>query len=251
LTTTGLEVDLISKTRMLPLVKELKWKEVARGLVENPKLLDVRDDRGRNWLHLCCAVKVRERGFKPADSIKTADVLLDAGLDINQGAFQEKDFEATPLWYAIAHGQNLKLAEHLLKRRSVPHYCMWAAAYNDDAPAIRLLVANGAAINPTAEDATPFLFAVQWSRFTAAEQLLKLGANVDFQNSKKVTALHCLLKKGSDKKYVRMLMDYGARGDIPNEEGKTAAEIMSRKKDPDFRKLAGQFSGRAVVESRP
>jgi ankyrin repeat protein len=227
---------------MLPLVKDLKWKEVAAGLAENPRLLGFRDERGRNWLHLCCGVKIKERGLKVADSIKTADVLLNAGLDINQGAFQEKDFDATPLWYAIAHGQNLKLAEHLLKRGSVPHYCLWAAAYNDDAPAIRLLVANGAAINPTAEDATPFLFAIQWSRFTAAEQLLKLGANVDFQNSRKMTALHYLLKKGSDKKYVRMLLSYGARGDIPNREGKTVAEIMSRKKDPDFRKMAVGFS---------
>ena len=240
--TTGLEVDLISKTRMLPLVKDLKWKEVAKGLAENPKLLGFRDERGRNWLHLCCGVKFKERGLKASDSIKTADVLLKAGLDINQGAFQEKDFDATPLWYAIAHGQNLKLAEHLLERGSVPHYCMWAAAYNNDASAIRLLAANGAAINPSAEDATPFLFAIQWSRFTAAEQLLKLGADVDFQNSKKMTALHYLLKKDSDKKYVRMLMDYGARGDIPNREGKTAAQIMSRKKDPDFRKLAAEFS---------
>jgi uncharacterized protein len=232
---------LISKTRLLPLVKDLKWKDVAAAMSENPRLLEFRDERGRNWLHLCCAVKVKERGLKVADSIRTAEVLLDAGLEINQEAFSEKDFKATPLWYAVAFGQNLKLAEFLLRRGSVPHYCMWAAAYNDDAAAIRQLVANGAAINPVAEDATPFLFAIQWSRFVAAEQLLKLGADVDFSNSKKMTALHYLLKKGSDKKYVRMLMKYGARGDIPDGKGDTAGEIMSRKKDADFKRMAAQF----------
>jgi ankyrin repeat protein len=235
---------LISKTQMLLLVKNLKWKDVAEGLAENPKLLAFRDERGRNWLHLCCAVKIKERGLKAADSLKTAEVLLEAGLDINQEAFREDnpEFRATPLWYAIAHGQNLKLAEFLLKRGSVPHYCMWAAAYNDDAPAIRLLVANGATeIDSSAEDATPFLFAIQWSRWAAAEQLLKFGADVNFQNSKKMTALHYLLKKGSDKKYVRLLMQYGPQGDLKNAKGITAAEIMRRKRDPEFRKMAEQL----------
>ena len=82
---------------MLPLVKDLKWKEVAAAISENPRLLEFRDERGRNWLHLCCAVKVKERGLKAADSIRTAEVLLDAGLGINQEAFSEKDFKATPL----------------------------------------------------------------------------------------------------------------------------------------------------------
>jgi ankyrin repeat protein len=233
---------VISKTRLLPLVKDLKWKEVSRGLSENPALLSYRDERGRNWLHLACGVKVREHGLRVSDSIKMAEVLLNAGLDINQGAFQEPDFDATPLWYAIGHGQNIKLAEFLLARGSVPHYCMWAAAYNNDAPAIRLLVANGAAINASAEDATPFLFAIQWSRFVAAEELLKLGADVNVQNSKRMTALHYLLKKGSDKKYIKMLMRYGARGDLKDATGLTAAEIMSRKKDPEFRKMATQLA---------
>jgi ankyrin repeat protein len=222
-------------------VKDLKWKEIAQGLAENPALLGFRDERGRNWLHLACGVKVKERGLRVSDSIKTAEVLLNAGLDINQEAFREPDFKATPLWYAIGHGQNLKLAEFLLQRGSVPHYCMWAAAYNDDPAAIRLLVANGAEINASAEDATPFLFAIQWSRFAAAEQLLKLGADVNAQNSKKTTALHCLLKKGSDKKYVQMLVRFGARGDLKDSSGVTTSEIMSRKKDPDFRAMSTQL----------
>ena len=234
---------------MLPMVKDWKWKEVSQGLADNPALLGVRDERGRNWLHLACGVKAGERGLRISDSLKTAEVLLKAGLDVNQEAFHEPDFKATPLWYAIAHGQNLKLAEFLLSRGSVPHYCMWAAAYNDDAPAIRLLVASGAEINPVAEDATPFLFAIQWSRFTAAEQLLKLGADVNFQDSKKVTALHCLLKKGSEKKFVRMLADYGARGDIKDAKGQTAVGIMSRKRDPEFRKMEEELLAKISNEN--
>jgi uncharacterized protein len=70
---------------------------------------------------------------------------------------------------------------------------------------------------------------------------LKLGAAVDFQDSKKMTALHYVLKKGSDKRYVRMLIKYGAQGDLKNASGVTAAEIMSRKRDPEFREMAAQL----------
>ena len=35
-----------------------------------------------------------------------------------------------------------------------------------------------------------------------------------------------------------MLIRHGARGDIPGPDGQTAAGIMRRKKDPDFRRMA-------------
>ena len=44
---------MISKTRMLALIKDLRSKEVDAGLAEKPELLAARDKKGRNWLHLC------------------------------------------------------------------------------------------------------------------------------------------------------------------------------------------------------
>lgn len=44
-----------------------------------------------------------------------------------------------------------------------------------------------------------------------------------------------MLKKGTDKKYVGMILGYGARTDIKNKAGATAAAIMMKKRDPDFR----------------
>ena len=117
---------------------------------------------------------------------------------------------------------------------------MWAAANRNDADSIRLLIHYGAE-DPSNEEMSPFLAAIQWNRFAAAEEFLKLGADVDFQDSTKMTALHYLLKKGSDKKYVRMLIKYGARGDLKNGSGVTAAEIMMRKRDPEFREMAAQL----------
>src|SRR5205814_828912 len=170
-------------------------------------------------------------------SIRLADLLLEHGLDINDAAFTEENFRATPLWHAIAFGKNIDLASFLLRRGSTPDYCMFAAAYNDDAAAIRLLAKNGAEIDPEAEGATPVLAAVQWSRFKAAEELLKCGANPDYQDSKGMTALHCMLKKGTDKKYIRMILGYGAKTNIKNKVGMTASSILMKKRDPDFRRM--------------
>lgn len=57
-----------------------------------------------------------------------------------------------------------------------------------------------------------------------------------------MTALHCMLKKGSDPRRFRMLIQDGARRDIPDAEGATAAEIMARKRSPAFRKPAVQLA---------
>ena len=232
---------MVSKTKLTALVKEFRWKEIDEALAQSPDLLSVRDERGRNWLHLCCSVHLKNRKLKAADSIKTAEVLLRRGLDINHEAFIEGDWKATPLWYAIARGENLALAEYLLKHGSTPAYCLWAAAFNDNFDAIKLLVRHGANLNDVTEEETPFLGAIKTSHFRSAEELLKLGSDVNYQDSKGMTALHYMLKKDSDKKHFAMLIARGARGDIKNRDGVTAAEIMRKKKDPDFRKMADQL----------
>jgi len=105
----------ISKTALLPLVKRLRAADVRAAVAANPALLEARDKRGRNWLHIACGVNVAQRKLSPRDSVRTADVLLDAGLALESVAFREDDgFEATPLWYAVAWGHNLVLAKHLV-----------------------------------------------------------------------------------------------------------------------------------------
>jgi ankyrin repeat protein len=233
---------VISKTKLTTLVKEFKSKEVDRALAERPDLLSVRDERGRNWLHLCCGVNPKRAKLKPADSVKTAEVLLRRGLDINQEAFTEGDWKATPLWFAIARGENLTLAEFLLKRGSNPNYCLWAAGFVENIEAIRLLVRHGAKVNdPSVVEESPFLGAIRWSHFKSAEELLKLGADVNYQDPTGMTALHYMLKKRSDKKFFAMLIAHGARGDIKNKDGVTAADLMRKKKDPQFCGMADQL----------
>lgn len=236
---------MASKTRMLEQMKCLDVAGIEAALTESPGLLAFRDARGRNWLHLCAGVDVRKKRLEPAAAVRIAQLLLDRGIDIDAPAFTENEgtFKATPVWFSVARGRNVALTEFLLREGADPNYTLWAAAFDNNTRAIDLLVAHGADIDPVTEDETPFLGAVKWSRFIGARRLLELGANPDFQDSKRMTALHYMLKKGTDIEHVRMVLDYGARLDIENADGRTAREILSRKRDPAFRELAAQRDG--------
>ena len=202
---------------------------------------------GRNWggrkrLHL--AWSTRPAPGKVKDRIKTAEVLLAHGFGLDDAAFTEGRWKATPLWFAVSRGRNLALAEALLKRGCNPNYCLWAASFNEDVAAIRLLVKHGATVDDPASGETPFAAAIAWSKFAAAEELLKQGADPDALDSKGRTALHQMLKKGSAVRALAIVVEHGARGDIRDAEGQTALDILSRKRDPAFRELAARLKAR-------
>jgi uncharacterized protein len=233
---------VVSKTQVHDLVRAFDWAGLDAALDAKPALLAARDKRGRNWLHLCCATPVGE-GRTAEASLRTADRLLARGLGLDDPAFTEGAFQATPLWHAIAWGRNLMLAEHLLRRGASPEHCLFAAAWNNDRAAIRLLVAHGATVEyDGAPGESPLLGAVRWSRFGPAEELLEAGADPNFRDPDGMTALHYMLKKGSDKAHFRLFARFGARGDIADAAGRTAVDILRRKKDPDFHRIADMLA---------
>lgn len=219
---------------MIELVRGHKADEVRRGLEESPALIPWRDERGRNWLHLCCMARPAKGS---GSSIRTAGILL-LHFDVNAPAFVEGTWKATPLWHAIAFGRNVPLAKFLLSEGSDPNHCLFAAAYNDDASAIRLLARSGAVLDEFVEGGTPLLHAIQYNRFVGAKALLEAGANPDAKDAKGRTPMHRVLAKGMDKRFFRLLIDHGARGDIPDRDGRTAMGIMRRKRDPVFQRFA-------------
>ncbi|MFN8062447.1 MAG: ankyrin repeat domain-containing protein [Vicinamibacterales bacterium] len=231
---------MASKTSMLPLVRAFDWRAVDAGLRAVPPLVGYRDERGRNWLHVCCSTPLHGRSH--TSSLRMADVLLAHGLSVADHAFTEGRWRATPVWYCVAFGRNLRLAEHLLKLGASPQHALYAAAYNRDTDAIRLLVRYGADIEESSgRGETPLLGAIGWSHFEAAAAMLACGANVDARNDRGMTAAHLMLKKGSGYSHFELLARYHARFDLPNENGVTAAEIMARKRDPRFRALASKM----------
>jgi uncharacterized protein len=228
----------MSRARLFRSIKALDQDAVAAVLAAQPELTRATDDRRRNPLHFLCSLpasaKTRER------AIRLARHLLGAGIDVNAPAFVEGAFKATPLWYSISRGRNLPLARFLLAEGSTPEYCLWAAGFADDVEAVDLLVRHGARLDPVTEDETPFLSAIKWSRFAAAERLLHHGADVNFQNSKGVTALHLVLKKDSAPKHVAMLLRHGADPAIKSRDGKSPLDLVSRRRDKTYFHLLSQ-----------
>ena len=226
---------MVSKTSIREEVRGFRWQALAESFAARPDLLEARDENGRNWLHLCCATP----GGAAEDSIRTADLLLELGLGLETPGFTEGEWRATPLWYAISWGKNLALARHLLELGSTPRYCLFAAIWNNDRAAIRLLLDHGAEVDDdSGAGETPLLGAVAWSRFGPAEELLAAGADPDARNRKGDTALHLMLRKSSAPEHFRLFARHGARGDIQDAAGRTAAELLRRKRDPAYRAVA-------------
>jgi uncharacterized protein len=225
----------MSRARLFRSLKSLDLEAVAAVLAGRPELLRATDDRRRNPLHFLCSLPANAR--TAARSIELARHLLGAGIGIDVPAFVEGAFQATPLWYAISRGRNLPLARFLLQQGSTPEYCLWAAGFKDDVEAIDLLVRHGASVDPVTEDETPFLGAIKLSRFAAAERLLRHGANVNFQNSSGLTALHLLLKKDSAPRHVEMLLRHGADPSIRSKDGRSPLDLVARRRDKTYLEL--------------
>jgi ankyrin repeat protein len=225
----------VSRARLFRSIKALDVAAVTAILAAAPALARAIDDRRRNPLHFLCSLPTTP-GTGPR-ALALARRLLDAGIDINAPAFVEGAFRATPLWYAISRGRNLPMARFLLENGSTPEYCLWSAAFHDDVEAIDLLVRHGATVDPVTEDETPFLGAIKWSRFVGAERMLHHGANVNFQNSKGLTALHLLLKKNSDRRYIELLLRHGADPTIKSRAGQSPLDLVARRRDKAYLNL--------------
>jgi ankyrin repeat protein len=227
---------MASATSLTAAVRGLRCDEVARGLDERPDLLGHRDKSGRTWLHLCCSVQ-----GAGDTAVPLAEALLDRGLGIDDPAFTEDEgnWHATPLWYAVGRGRNLPLATFLLHRGASPAHCLWAAAFSDDLAMIDLLVDHGADLEAVAEGRTPFIDAIGFSHFASAQHLLERGADPDAIGEDGCTALHLMVKKRSEPRHIRMVLDHGARTDIPGPDGRTVADVLSRARTPALRALLG------------
>jgi hypothetical protein len=145
-----------------------------------PGLVTTTDPKGRAALHLACAVKPDGAGLGEPNGIATVTVLLDAGAGLEAEVpmdEDEGDFRATPLWYAVARGENLPLVRFLLSRGADASYSLWAAVWRDDPMLCRLLLAVKPRLNLRAHGETPIFYAARLQRLKALELLIDAGAD--------------------------------------------------------------------------
>lgn len=205
----------MGRARLFRSLKALDVDAAAELVAADPALLRAVDDRKRTPLHFLCSLSPAAEAADRATRL--ARVLLDAGADIDAPAFK-----------------NRAMSRFLLKLGARPEHCLWAAAFRDDVDTIDLLVKHGATIDPITEDETPFLSAVKTSHFGAAPRLLRHGANVNFQDSKGLTALHYALRKDSAPKHVEMLVRHGADPALRARDGKSPLDLVARRRDKTY-----------------
>jgi uncharacterized protein len=170
-----------SRTALFDAARMWDWPAVAALLAEVPELVAASDPRGHTAIHRACAVKP---GSSPElvepNGIKTVLALLEAGADLEQPVpmdEDEGDFRATPLWYAVARGENLPLIEFLLERGANPSYSLWAAVWRDDAVVCRALLKSRPELNLRAEGETPIFYAARLKRLATLALLIDAGAD--------------------------------------------------------------------------
>lgn len=89
----------------------------------------------------------------------------------------EGDFRATPVWYAVARGENLPLVRFLLKRGGDASYSLWAAVWRDDSTMMRELLKAKPRLNLRAHGETPLFYAARLQRLKTLDLLITAGAD--------------------------------------------------------------------------
>jgi ankyrin repeat protein len=168
-----------SKTALFNATKCWDVAAVKKFLAAAPELAEATDSSGRTALHIACAVKPRGKLGEP-NGIKTVTALLKtgAGLELEVPMDEDEgDFRATPLWYAVARGENLPLVRFLLKRGADASYSLWAAVWRDDGVLCHALLAAKPRLNLRAHGETPIFYAARLRRLKTLDLLIKAGAD--------------------------------------------------------------------------
>jgi ankyrin repeat protein len=170
-----------SRTSFFAAAKSWDDASVATALATAPELVTASDPRGRTALHLACAVKPgSSTQLAEPHGLKTVATLLRAGADL-EGAVpmeeDEGDFRATPLWYAVARGENMHLAAFLLKRGANASHPLWAVVWRDDDEMCRALLESKPELDLRAHGETPVFYAARLKRIKTLKLLIEAGAN--------------------------------------------------------------------------
>jgi uncharacterized protein len=161
-----------SKTALFDAARRWDVAAVRAILSAAPNLVEASDTKGRRALHIACAVNPRSGSHGEPNGIKTVTALLKAGAGLESEVpmdEDEGDFRATPVWYAVARGENLPLVRFLLSRGADPSYSLWAAVWRDDDVLCRNLLKARPRLNLRAHGETAIFYAARLKRLKTLE----------------------------------------------------------------------------------
>ncbi len=187
-----------SKSALFAAAKRWAAATIASILATAPELVAATDPKGRAAIHLACAVRPGGPDLGEPDGIATVAALLDAGAGLETEVpmdEDEGDFRATPLWYAVARGENPKLVQFLLGRGADASTCLWAAVWRDDAVLCGALLDAKPRLDLRAHGETPIVYAARLRRLRTLELLIEAGADPGIADAQGRTAVDIALER--------------------------------------------------------
>jgi hypothetical protein len=243
----------MSKTALLEAIRKLDVAAVRGLLGAAPGLKELRDEKGLDLLQMTCKRATHEDRAAAERQLGLAKWLVKAGFDprvIHTAPpgedGEEEAADLSLVWFAIARGQNTRLARYFLELGASPHGC-FAAAWWGNGEIMGDLVRHGADINEVV-GATPLHMAVDVAqrgvegkpalarrRLKCLETMLELGADPNLPAMNRETPLHTALRKESFDAF-KLLLRHGADPDLPGKDQRTVRDLAARKRDPRWRK---------------
>jgi hypothetical protein len=197
-----------SKTALFAAAKAWDAPAVVRMLTAAPALVTATDPRQRLALHMACAVRPAGPALGEPNGIRTVSALLERGAPLEAEVpmdEDEEDFRATPVWYAVARGENLPLVRFLLKRGANASYSLWAAVWWDDAVLMRELLKARPRLDLKAHGETPIFYAARLKRLKTLELLIEAGADAGIADRQGRNAADIARARGLPKSLVARL----------------------------------------------
>jgi ankyrin repeat protein len=176
-----------SKSAVFAAAKAWDAAAIDAFVTASPDLVHASDPKGRTALHLACAVKPGGLMLGEPNGIETVTALLKSGADLERAVpmdEDEGDFRATSLWYAVARGENLPLAQVLLSRGADASSSLWAAVWRDDDVLCRDLLKSKPKLDLRAHGETPIFYAARLKRLKTLVLLIEAGADPAIVDSK-------------------------------------------------------------------
>lgn len=221
----------MDKRAFIKHVRNWEFATVRTALAKDPTLAVHVDKSGKQPLHHCAGINLADTKLPAANSLKTATALLNSGADINAVRIiidNGEEFQATPLWYAVAWGKNFELTKLFLTAGAQPEGCMWAVAWAEDERTADLLHSFGAEVDPVFHNQTPLLEIVKAKRFGLLSWLVAKGANINFQDPNGYSALHFAIKRNHNLAQIKELLRLGGNPSLRARDGTTPISLAKK-----------------------